>query len=85
MRLSVVSSEISHPRVSVLCTHINPPILFDTLETKSDRTKSLFAKKAFGQLVPLGFDITAFTPAAYQRGRLPRPSKEISSWDQLRA
>ena len=28
-----------------------------------------------GLLVPLGFDITAFTPAAYQRGSLPRPSK----------
>ena len=27
-----------------------------------------------GLLVPLGFDITAFTPAAYQRGSLPRPS-----------
>ena len=28
-----------------------------------------------GLLVPLGFDITAFTPAAYQRGSLPRPSE----------
>ena len=28
-----------------------------------------------GLLVPLGFDITAFTPAAYQRGGLPRPLK----------
>ena len=28
-----------------------------------------------GLLVPLGFDITAFTPAAYQRGSLPRPLK----------
>ena len=27
-----------------------------------------------GLLVQLGFDITAFTPAAYQRGSLPRPS-----------
>ena len=32
-----------------------------------------------GLLVPLGFDITAFTPAAYQRGSLPRPSKDVSS------
>ena len=32
-----------------------------------------------GLLVPLGFDITAFTPAAYQRGSLPRPSKDDSS------
>ena len=28
-----------------------------------------------GLLVQLGFDITAFTPAAYQRGSLPRPSQ----------
>ena len=27
-----------------------------------------------GLLVQLGFDITAFTPTAYQRGSLPRPS-----------
>ena len=32
-----------------------------------------------GLLVPLGYDITAFTPAAYQRGSLPRPSKDVSS------
>ena len=32
-----------------------------------------------GLLVQLGFDITAFTPAAYQRGSLPRPSKDVSS------
>ena len=32
-----------------------------------------------GLLVPLGFDITAFTPVAYQRGSLPRPSKDDSS------
>ena len=29
--------------------------------------------KAFGQLVLLGYDITAFTPAAYQRCSLQRP------------
>ena len=28
----------------------------------------------FGQLVALGFDVAVFTPAPYQRGRLPRPS-----------
>ena len=32
-----------------------------------------------GLLVQLGFDITAFTPTAYQRGSLPRPSKDDSS------
>ena len=29
-----------------------------------------FQKKVFGQLVMLGFDITVFTPASYQRHRL---------------
>ena len=33
----------------------------------------------FGLLVQVGFDITAFRPPAYQRGSLPRPSKEVSS------
>ena len=41
--------------------------------------------EALGLLVPLGFDIAAFTPAAYLRGSLPRPSMEISSWSRLRA
>ena len=30
-------------------------------------------KKAFGQLVALGFGVAAFTPAPYQRPRLGRP------------
>ena len=30
-------------------------------------------KKAYGQLVLLGFDVTAFTPAAYQGRRLQPP------------
>ena len=43
------------------------------------------ARKSFGQLVLLGFDITAFTPVAYQRGSLPQPSREFLSWSWLRA
>ena len=35
--------------------------------------------KVYGQLVLLGFDVTAFTPAAYQRSSLLRPLKQISS------
>ena len=35
------------------------------------------ARKVYGQLVPLGFDITVFTPVAYQRDSLSRPLKEI--------
>ena len=30
-------------------------------------------EKSFGQLVLLGYDITAFTPVAYQRCSLQRP------------
>ena len=45
----------------------------------------LRACEALGLLVPLDFDIAAFTSAAYQRGSLPRPSMEISSWSRLRA
>ena len=36
-------------------------------------------RKAFGQLVLLGFAITDFTPAAYRRRRLRRPCMEILS------
>ncbi len=43
------------------------------------------AKKAFGQLVALGFDIAVFTPAPYQRRRLRRPSMEFLSCGRLRA
>ncbi|VAW19071.1 hypothetical protein MNBD_BACTEROID05-581 [hydrothermal vent metagenome] len=41
--------------------------------------------KPNGLLVLLGYDITAFTPIAYQRGSLPRPLKEISSCGGFRA
>ena len=40
--------------------------------------------KVLGQLVRLGFDVTVFTPAAYQRRRLRRPSMELSSRGGLR-
>jgi hypothetical protein len=35
------------------------------------------ALKFLGQLVLLGYDITAFTPAAYLRSSLLRPLNEI--------
>ena len=38
---------------------------------------ALSHKKAFGQLVVLGFDIAVFTPAPYLRRRLQRPSMEF--------
>jgi hypothetical protein len=63
----------------------------DTMKSKKINTgrkvtKTAFIKpvplhenKAYGQLVLLGFDVTAFTPAAYQGRRLQPPLKEISS------
>ena len=36
-------------------------------------------EQSHGQLVLLGFDVTVFTPAAYQRRSLQRPLREISS------
>lgn len=41
--------------------------------------------KAYVQLVLLGFDVTTFTPVAYQRGRLPRHLKVNSSCGRFRA
>jgi hypothetical protein len=35
--------------------------------------------KAYGQLVLLGFDVSTFTPVAYQRGSLPQSLKVNSS------
>ena len=37
------------------------------------------AEEGFGLLVQVSFDIAAFTLPAYRRGRLPRPSIEVSS------
>ena len=41
-------------------------------------------EESLGQLVLLGFDIAVFTPAAYLRRRLQRPSMEFSSCGWLR-
>ena len=46
--------------------------------------ESIASKEALGQLVVLGFDVTVFTPAPYQRRRLQRPSMEFSSRGGLR-
>ena len=54
--------------------------LVNTVTVESMR----LAAKAIGQLVVLGFDVAVFTPAPYQRGSLPRPSKEPSSCGRLR-
>ena len=50
-----------------------------TTSRSLDNPKRTFLRylKAFGQLVTLGFDIAAFTPASYRRPRLGLPSMEI--------
>ena len=52
------------------------PLKGDMIGSKSltGQLKAYFEQKDFGQLVQLGYDVTAFTPAAYQRPRLGRPS-----------
>ena len=42
-------------------------------------------EKDLGLLVRVGFAIAGFTPPAYRRRGLRRPSKEVSSWRRLRA
>ena len=49
------------------------------------KKQSILFMKAYGLLVLLGFDISTFTPATYQRGLLPQPLKEVSSWSWFRA
>ena len=41
--------------------------------------KGTTTEEDVGLLVQVGFDIAAFRPPAYQRGSLPRPSKDVSS------
>ena len=51
--------------------------LYYTSKVKSKKPgKTNTGKKVPGQLVPLGFDIAAFTPVAYQRRSLQRPLRE---------
>ena len=41
--------------------------------SQSKQSSEILTEEGLGLLVQLGFDITAFTPTAYQRGSLPRP------------
>ena len=50
----------------------------------SETIVSTTCEESLGQLVLLGFDVTVFTPAAYLRRRLQRPSMEFSSCGWLR-
>ena len=48
--------------------------LHNTRDDKQTQNKPITrSKKSFGQLVLLGYDVTTFTPAAYQRRSLQRP------------
>ena len=51
---------------------LKPPKYFKKrhIGNKNFRIEPLGLKKAYGQLVLFGFDITAFIPTAYQRHRL---------------
>ena len=44
-------------------------------EAESIYHPSFLTRKAYGQLVMLGFGISTFTPASYQRRSLQRPSE----------
>ena len=61
-----------------MCTCLSWLIPLDLSRIAFVQEKS-HTEEDVGLLVPLGFDITAFTPVAYQRGSLPRPSKDDSS------
>ena len=58
--------------------------LFPFRKNPANTSESIASKEALGQLVVLGFDVTVFTPAPYQRRRLQRPSMEFSSRGGLR-
>ena len=62
----------------------NKPYSLDKLKCKTvqprvvQQLKALLPlKESLGQLVLLGFDVAVFTPAAYLRRRLQRPSMEF--------
>ena len=60
-------------------------IALTTAAISLERPQSGFRGKDIGPLVRVGFAIAGFTPPAYQRRRLRRPSSEVSSWRRLRA
>ena len=84
-RYSYLKSLMAYPRY-LIGTNLNTFRQVGNENTNdTNQYKGTFYKKVFGQLVLLGFAITGFTPAAYQRSSLLRPLKEISSWGELRA
>ena len=71
-----MDNHVSVDRLVFLAYFLVTPISLPDLSRRSIKE---LTEEDVGLLVPLGFDITAFTPVAYQRGSLPRPSKDVSS------
>ncbi len=69
-----IATKISYLKSAAFFT-VSQPLLILTIE----KHISEVLRKAFGLLVLLGFDITAFTPVAYQGRSLQPPYNEVSS------
>ena len=78
--LRVKNYELSIAHTFKLDTLIKQNLSLSCTTTESIATR----EESLGQLVLLGFDVTVFTPAAYLRRRLQRPSMEFSSCGWLR-
>ena len=74
MTLSCLSSLCTQSLGFILIFRLNPIHL-----SQHTGLIETLTEEDVGLLVQVGFDITAFTPPAYQRGSLPRPSKDDSS------
>ena len=74
MTLSCLSSLCTQSLGFILIFRLNPRYI--SLHSGSIET---LTEEDVGLLVQVSFDITAFTLPAYQRGSLPRPSKDDSS------
>ena len=59
------------------CNILFYPPYKDQRKGHTAESTGLYPEESFGQLVALGFDVTVFTPAPYQRRRLQRPSMEF--------
>ena len=59
------------------CNILFYPTYKDRRKGHTAESTGLYPEESIGQLVALGFDVTVFTPAPYQRRRLQRPSMEF--------
>ena len=63
--------------VTVLSAFVPHGIDDDPAHMRRRESSKPHPEEDVGLLVQVGFDIAAFTPPAYQRGSLPRPSKDV--------